>query len=405
MEHKSFEVMTGNKACAWGVKLSRVQVASIYPVTPQTTIGEYIAEFIARGELKCELVNADGELAAQAIVKAASRVGARTFTCTSGPGQLYMHHPMHGTSSGRLPVVMATVHRGNKGMQPDHTDLMSQLWTGWIQWYCENNQEVLDSVIMAYRTAEDKRVRLPIAIGYDGYILSYTAEPVEIPDQSLVDEFLPPYEPIPNILPDKWAEGQARRGGMMAGEVMSMGPDPQAAWRVHHEAILNSKGVIKEVNEEFGKRFGRSYGNGLVEEYRTDGAEAVIVAMGTIASTARVAIDRLRREGKPVGLVKLKTFVPFPTEDFQEIGKRTRAIGMIDRNVCLGLGGAGFGELRRALYDLDERPRILGFYAGLAGAEVRVGDIEKMAEKTLRAARGERVEPIVEWAKLGGGER
>ncbi len=403
MEHKSFEVMTGNKACAWGVKLSRVQVASIYPVTPQTTIGEYIAEFIANGELKCELVNAEGELATQAIVKAASRVGARTFVCTSGPGQLYMHHPMHGTSSGRLPVVMATVHRGNKGMQPDHTDLMSQLWTGWIQWYCENNQEVLDSVIMAYRTAEDKRVRLPIAIGYDGYILSYTSEPVEIPDQASVDEFLPPYEPIPNILPDKWAEAQRGRGaGMMEG-FMSGGGDPQAAWRIHHEAILNSKEVIKEVNEEFGKRFGRKYGNGLVEEYRTDDAEAVVVAMGTIASTARVAIDRMRSEGKPVGLVKLKTFVPFPTEDFQELGKRVRAIGMIDRNVCLGLGGAGFGELRRALYDLDERPKVLGFYAGLAGAEVRVRDIEKMAEKTLKAARGEKVDPIVEWAKLGGG--
>ncbi|MEM2126868.1 MAG: pyruvate ferredoxin oxidoreductase [Candidatus Bathyarchaeia archaeon] len=404
MEHKNFEVMTGNKACAWGVKLSRVQVASIYPVTPQTTIGEYIAEFIAKGELNCELVNAEGELSTQAIVKAASRVGARTFVCTSGPGQLYMHHPMHGTSSGRLPVVMATVHRGNKGMQPDHTDLMSQLWTGWIQWYCENNQEVLDSVIMAYRTAEDKRVRLPIAIGYDGYILSYTSEPVEIPDQAMVDEFLPPYEPIPNILPDKWAEAQTRRGAGMMGDFMSGGADPQAAWRIHHEAILNSKGVIKEVNEEFGKRFGRKYGNGLVEEYRTDDAEAVVVAMGTIASTARVAIDRMRSEGKPVGLVKLKTFVPFPTEDFQELGKRTRAIGMIDRNVCLGLGGAGFGELRRALYDLEERPRILGFYAGLAGAEVRVRDIEKMAEKTLKAARGEKVEPIIEWAKLGGGE-
>jgi len=396
----AFEVMTGNKACAWGVVLSRVQVAAAYPVTPQTTITEYISEFVASGRLKCEFVPVEGELATQAVVKASSRVGARAFVCTSGPGQLYMHHPMHGTSSGRLPVVMATVHRGNKTMQPDHTDLMSQMWTGWIQWYCENNQEVLDSVIMAYKTGEDKRVRLPVALGYDGYILSYTAEPVEIPDQAAVDEFLPPYEPIPNILPDKWAAAQAgRRGGGMGD--FAGARDPQGAWRTHHEAVVNSKNVILEVNEAYGKKFGRKYGNGLVEEYRTEGAEAVIVAMGTIASTARAAIDKVRADGKPVGLVKLKCFVPFPVEDFQRIGRNVHAIGMIDRNVCLGLGGAGHGELKRALYDLDDRPKLLGFHAGLAGAEVRVADIEKMADKTLRAAKGEKVEPLVEWPLLG----
>jgi len=396
-----FEVMTGNKACAWGVVLSRVQVAAAYPVTPQTTITEYISEFVANGQLKCEFVPVEGELATQAVVKAASRVGARAFVCTSGPGQLYMHHPMHGTSSGRLPVVMATVHRGNKSMQPDHTDLMSQMWTGWIQWYCENNQEVLDSVIMAYKTGEDKRVRLPIALGYDGYILSYTAEPVEIPDQAAVDEFLPPYEPIPNILPDKWAAAAqaGRRGG--GGDIMAMARDPQGAWKSHHEAVVNSKNVIMEVNEAYGKKFGRKYGNGLVEEYKTEGAEAIIVAMGTIASTARATIDKMRSEGKPIGLVKLKCFVPFPTEDFQRIGKSVQAIGMIDRNVCLGLGGAGYGELKRALYELDVRPKLLGFYAGLSGAEVRVSDIEKMADKTLKAAKGEKVEPLVEWPLLG----
>jgi len=177
--------------------------------------------------------------------------------------------------------------------------------------------------------------------------------------------------------------------------------DPQGAWRTHHEAVVNSKNVILEVNEAYGKKFGRKYGNGLVEEYRTEGAEAVIVAMGTIASTARAAIDKVRADGKPVGLVKLKCFVPFPVEDFQRIGRNVHAIGMIDRNVCLGLGGAGHGELKRALYDLDDRPKLLGFHAGLAGAEVRVADIEKMADKTLRAAKGEKVEPLVEWPLLG----
>jgi len=391
-----FDVMVGNKACAWGVKLSRVKVMSAFPVTPQTTITEYLSQFVADGEIDGEFVNAEGELATQAIVKASERAGARSFVCCSGPGQLYMHHPMHGTSSGRLPVVMATVHRGNKSMQPDHTDLMSQMWTGWIQWYVENNQEVLDSVIMAYKTAEDKRVRLPIALGYDGYILSYTAEPVEIPDQKDVDEFLPPYEAIPSILPQPGVPQASRGMGGMGG-----GRDPQGAWKTHHEAVVNSKSVIKEVNDAFGKKFGRKYGNGLIEEYRTEGAEAVIVAMGTIASTSKAAIDKLWDEHKPVGLIKLRTFVPFPTEDFQSIGKRVHAIGMIDRNCCLGLGGAGFQNIRDTLYDLSDRPKILGFYAGLSGAEVRVADIVKMADKTLKAARGEKIDSIIEWPLLG----
>ena len=383
------DLLVGNKAIAWGVKLSRVQVASAYPVTPQTTIVQYLAEFVADGELDCEWINVEGELSAQVAVQAASRAGARAFVCTSGPGQLYMHHPMHRTASERLPVVMAVVHRGNKGMQPDHTDLMSQLFTGWMQWYCENNQEVLDTCIIAYRVAEDMKVRLPIAYGSDGYILSYTAEPVEIPDQDEVDDFLPPYKPSPSLLPENYDPSMYawwRRGG-----------DPQDPWRNQHEALLGAKEVIVEVNEEFGKSFGRTYGNGLIEEYRCEDAEAVIVGMGTIASTARAAIDQMREEGNPVGLVKLKCLLPFPDEEFQRIGKEVHAIGMIDRNICLGIGGVGFGYIRSAVYDLEDRPKVLEFHAGLGGKEVRVGDIMKVGEKTLEAARGEKVESLVEW--------
>ena len=385
----SFEVMVGNKATATAVKLARVQVASAFPVTPQTTITEYLSEMVANGELDAEFVNAEGELSTQVIVQAASRVGARTFVCTSGPGQLYMHHPMHQTSSNRLPVVMATVHRGNKGMQPDHTDLMSQTWTGWIQWYVENNQEALDSVLMAYRVAEDKRVRIPVAVGYDGYVLSYTAEPVEIPAQEDVDAWLPPYKPMPSILPDEVDKETIGR--------RFRGRDPQAPWRTHHEAIVSSKEVIKEVNESYGKTFGRKYGNGLTEQYRCEDAEAIMVAMGSIAGTARAAVDRLMDDGKKVGLLKLKCYLPFPIEDFQEYGKKFGAIGMIDRNICLGHGGAGFRLIRNALYELDERPAVLQFHAGLGGKEVMVKDIVKVGEKILSAAKGEKVAPLVEW--------
>ena len=384
--------MVGNKACAWGARLARVQVATAYPVTPQTSINEYMSNFIVQGHHKCEFVNVEGEFSAMGVLKAASRAGARTFCCTAGPGQLYMHQPMHGTSNMRLPIVMATVNRGAKN-GTDHTDIMSQMWTGWLQLYVENNQEILDTIIMAYKVAEDKRVRNPLDVAYEGYLLSYTAEPVEIPDQAEVDEFLPPYEPTPNIMPENFNDTVNRR---------ARGRNPQDNWKMHHEAILGSMEVIKEVNEEFGKRFGRKYGNGLVEEYRCEGAEAIIVAMGTIASSGKVAIDRMRSEGKPIGLVRIKCFLPFPAEDMQRIAKNVKALGMIDRNCLLGHGGAGYGELARNLYSLEERPKLLGFFAGLSSAEVTVADIEKMAEKTLKAAKGEKVEPLIEWPLFVG---
>jgi len=377
----SFEVMVGNKATATAVKLARVQVASAFPVTPQTTITEYLSEMVANGELDAEFVNAEGELSTQVIVQAASRVGARTFVCTSGPGQLYMHHPMHQTSSNRLPVVMAVVHRGNKSMQPDHTDLMSQMWTGWIQLYVENNQEVLDTVLMAYKIAEDERVRIPVAVGYDGYVLSYTAEPVEIPDQGKVDSWLPPYKAIPSFLPGEQDPPSRIR----------------VPWKEHHEIIVNSQKVIMEVNDSYGKTFGRSFGNGLTETYRTEDADAILVAMGSIAGTARAAVDRLWEDGKKVGLVKLKCFLPFPAEDFKVYGEKYRAIGMLDRNICMGHGGAGYRLIRDTLYDLDDRPSVLQFHAGMAGKEVRVDDVYDIGEKILKVAKGGKVSTSVNW--------
>ena len=377
----SFEVMVGNKATATAVKLARVQVASAFPVTPQTTITEYLSEMVANGELDAEFVNAEGELSTQVIVQAASRIGARTFVCTSGPGQLYMHHPMHQTSSDRLPVVMAVVHRGNKSMMPDHTDLMSQMWTGWIQLYVENNQEALDTILMAYKIAEDEGVRIPVAVGYDGYVLSYTAEPVGIPDQGKVDAWLPPYKAIPSYLPSEEAPPSRMR----------------LPWKEHHDIIINSKKVIMDVNDSYGKTFGRSYGNGLTETYRTEDADAILVAMGSIAGTARAAVDRLWEDGKKVGLVKLKCFLPFPVEDFKEYGEKYRAIGMIDRNICMGHGGAGYRLIRDALYDLDDRPSVLQFHAGMAGKEVRVDEVYDIGEKVLKVAKEGKVTTFVNW--------
>ena len=370
MPHK--ELMVGNKAVAYGAKLARIQVTSAYPITPQTTIVQYLAEFVANGELDAKFIEVESEISAMISMQGASFGGARTFTATSGPGLHYMHHPMYGC---RQPIVMAVVHRGAKSMQPDHTDLMAQRDTGWINLYCEDNQEVLDTTIMAYKIAEDERVNLPVVLGMDGYILSYTPEPVEIPDQADVDKFLPPYKPKTGLGdPLPYAEWKAAQTPGSYGT--------QGAWIEHHEHMLESKKVINEVDEAFFKAFGRKYG-GLYEEYKCEDADAVVIAMGTIASTARATITKLQEERHKVGLIKLKTFRPFPGVELREIAKKYKAIGVIDRNVSLGSGGVVFNELRGALYDMDERPNVVGFHTGMAGKEVTPDHIKHIAKKTL----------------------
>ena len=382
----SYEVMVGNKAAATAVKLARVQVASAFPITPQTTITQYLSEMYANGEWDFDFVNVEGELSSQVVVQAASRVGARTFTCTSGPGLLYMHHPMQQTGTNRLPVVMAVVHRNYRGMQPDHSDLMSQQWTGWGHQYVEHAQEVLDSLLMAYKVAEDPRVRIPIAVGYDGYVLSYTAEPVDIPDQAEVDEWLPPYKPIPSILPDEVDPSTFARGW---GE-----GDPQMPWKIHHEAVLKIEDVLKETMDSFEKTFGRRYGNGMIQEYMMEDIDCAIVAMGTIAGTCKAAVEKMQSEGKRVGLIKLRSFIPFPYNDFKKLAKNLDAIAVVDRSICPGKGGPVFGKLRDVLYDMEERPKILQFHAGLGGKEVRTHDFEMIGDKVLSAAKGGKEEQV-----------
>lgn len=376
----SYEVMVGNKAAATACKLARVQVASAFPITPQTTITQYLSEMYANGEWDFDFVNVEGELSSQVVVQAASRVGARTFTCTSGPGLLYMHHPMQGTGSGRLPVVMAVVHRSYKAMQPDHSDLMSQQWTGWGHQYVEHAQEVLDSLLMAYKVAEDPRIRIPIAVGYDGYVLSYTAEPVEIPEQSLVDEWLPPYKPMPSILPDEVDPSTFARGWGSR--------DPQDPWKTHHEAILKIEDVLKETMDSFEKQFGRRYGNGMIQEYMMEDVDCAIVAMGTIAGTCKAAVEKMQAEGKRVGLIKLRSFIPFPYDDFKRLAKKLDGLAVVDRSICPGKGGPAFSKIRDVLYDMEERPKILQFHAGLGGKEVRTHDFEMIGDKILNYAKG-----------------
>jgi pyruvate ferredoxin oxidoreductase alpha subunit len=271
-------------------------------------------------------------------------------------------------------------------MQPDHSDLMSQQWTGWGHQYVEHAQEVLDSLLMAYKVAEDPRVRIPIAVGYDGYVLSYTAEPVEIPEQSLVDEWLPPNKPIPSILPDEVDPSTFARGWG--------GGDPQMPWKIHHEAILKIEDVLKETMDSFEKTFGRRYGNGMIETYMMEDAECAIVAMGTIAGTAKAAVEKMQKEGKKVGLIKLRSFIPFPYKDFQAWAKKLDGFAVVDRSICPGKGGPAFGKIRDVLYDMEERPKLLQFHAGLGGKEVRTHDFEMIGDKILNYVKGGKEDQI-----------
>ncbi|MEM3703517.1 MAG: transketolase C-terminal domain-containing protein, partial [Candidatus Bathyarchaeia archaeon] len=388
------KVISGNEAIAHGVRLSKVQVIPIYPITPQTTIAEYLAHFIANGELKAELIHVEGEHSAMSACYGAELVGARTFTATCSHGLAYMHEPMAQVTAYRLPIVMAVTNRRLGSLHsnlPDYSDTMPERDSGWIQFYLESNQEALDTVIQAYRIAEDPRVKLPFMICIDGFYLSYSNEPVEIPDQEDVDEFLPPYK-ADHIIMDPTVRFET--------PLLSIPSDLMLTYeRLYCNAMERAKEVIVQVNEEFKRRFGRSYG-GLLEQYECEDAEVVLITMGSMTTSARRAVDKLRKENVKIGLIRIRSFRPFPTEEMKKIVNNVDSIGVVDRAVARGVGGGGgplFADVKAAIYDMDKKPTILNFIAGISGKDVTVKDFEYMARKVLNAAKGGGAEMTVEF--------
>jgi len=385
-------MMEGNEAAAWAVKLSRVEVIPVYPITPQTELISHIASMIARGEMEAQYIKVEGEHTAMAAATAASTAGARVFTASAAQGIVFMEEALWMPPGRRLPVVMCMVNRAIAplgGLRPDHNDSLLQRDTGWIQLYCENSQEVLDTIIQAYRIGEDSRVYLPVAPCYDGYFVSATATPTTVPDQEEVDAFLPPYKhEMYSLMPEDykprpWQANIAK-----------------ARYEVQ-QAMERSKEVIEEVDDEYAKRFGRSY-DGLLEEYACDGVEAVLVTMGSMTGTARDVIDEMQAEGKKIGLVKLRCFRPFPTEELRKLAKKYHALGIVDRNTSYGSAGGGIVamEAARALYPLNDRPLLLNFHVGLGGSDVTMRQIRYMADGVLEAHEKGRVEKEVEWVEL-----
>ena len=393
MSDKEFtRMMDGNEAAAWGAQRSRAEVVPAYPITPQTELISTIANLIDDGTMKAQYIKVEGEHTAMATACGASAAGARVFTASSSQGVAFMEEALWMPPGLRLPIVMCFVNRSLAplgSLRPDHNAAMMQRDNGWLQLYCENSQEVLDTVIMSFKIAEHKDIYLPVGPCYDGYFVSATAMPTTVPDQSLVDEFLPPYKHEMYSLHPSDYRKPAREPNFA-----------KARYEVE-KAHQRAKKVIEDVEKEYGKVFGRSY-DGLIEEYNCEDADAVIITMGSMTGTARDVIDEMRADGKKIGLVKLRSFRPFPLEEFREIGKKYKAIAMVDRNNSYGSGGGGIVsmELARALYSMDERPLLLNFHVGLGGSDVTLRQIEYMADKTLEAAKKGEVPEVVDWVEF-----
>jgi pyruvate/2-oxoacid:ferredoxin oxidoreductase alpha subunit len=370
------KILMGNHAVSYGAMLSKVDVIAAYPITPQTQVVEELSEICADGRLNARFIKVESEHSAMAAVVGASQAGVRAFTATSSQGLALMHEVLHWAGGGRLPIVMANI---NRAMGPgwnvwaDQNDSLSQRDTGWMQVYCESNQEVLDWTIIAFKVAET--VKLPFMINLDAFFLSHTYEAVDIPDQEAVDEFLPKELLSPRV---DLEDPRAFCALITPAQYMEVRFKLQ-------QAMEEAKRVINEVGRDFGKRFGRPYSmiNGLFLE----DAEIVLVTSGTANGTARVAVHELRKEGVPVGQLKVNVFRPFPTEEVRDALAGAAKVAVVDRNFSWGHGGIFAQELKAALYNAQHRPQVYGYIAGLGGRDITPDTIRNIVRKTEETDR------------------
>jgi pyruvate/2-oxoacid:ferredoxin oxidoreductase alpha subunit len=362
------DFMTGNHGVANAVKLCRTPFIAAYPITPQTAIYEKLSEWEASGLLKGVMMRTESEHSAMAACIAASLTGVRTFTATSSQGLALMHEMLHFAAGCRAPVVMANVNRllaAPWGFWADQLDSLSQRDTGWIQFYCENGQESLDTVIQAYRIAE--QVFLPVMISLEAFFVSHFMEVVDLPEQEQVDRFLPPLD-----LPHKF---DIDKPGFLVPVVSS------ELYRKYKHMAQGSMDSVKEVaakvDQEFKNEFGRGYG--IVEPVMVEDAEIVLVTAGSITSTTRMVVRDLRKQGHKIGLLKIRLFRPFPVEAARDALKGKKKIAVIDRNISLGSGGIFCQELRAALIHSPDHPLTYSYIAGVGGTDVTPEVIQKIA--------------------------
>jgi pyruvate ferredoxin oxidoreductase alpha subunit len=389
-------LITGSEAIAVACKLADVDVITAYPIRPYDTVMQYVAKLVANGELDCEYIVAESEHSQFEIVKHASTVGARVFCGSSGVGWMYAFEALTVTPALRIPMVAMV---GNRALDDpgafgvEHNDALAVRDLGWQLVWVDNAQEALDTALIAYRVAEDRRVFLPCAISCDGAFLTHSQGLVKIPPADKVKAFLPRYD----------------RGDLLLhpDNPITVAPQVNEDWlmeirRQTAAAMDRSPGVIREAYADFERIFGRRYGNPFFEEYETEDADVVLVGMGTLSTPVRVAIREMRRQGKKVGFVRVRWFRPFAAEELAATLSRFCAVGVIDRDFSLGSpyrSGVLATEVRTSLYGAATRPPVLGFICGLGGREVTVPDVKAMAESALAAAEG-KAQPPTQWIGL-----
>ena len=383
-------IMTGNEAVAVGVKLARVKFISAYPITPQTTIVEKLATMIANRELDSRYVEVESEHSAMAAIMSSELAGVRSYTATSSQGLLYMHEMLHWAAGQRLPLVMSVVNRAIGppwNIWSDQSDTMSQKDTGWMQVYCESNQEAMDTIIMGYKIAEDHNILLPLMSMEDAFVLSHTSEPVSIPDQKAVDAFLPELD-LDFSIDTEHPRGYGSYS-TPDGPFMELKKDMR-------DSMTKSRDAIVKVTDEFSEAFGRDY-SGLVEKYMMEDAEYALIASGSLASTGKYVVQKMREKGQKVGLIRIRFYRPFPDDEIFRATRNLKALGVLDRSVSFGTGGNTYIEVASSLYGRSTVP-LFGFTACIGGRDVKVEQIEGMLN-TLKTGK-----PGKYWINVKGGD-
>jgi pyruvate/2-oxoacid:ferredoxin oxidoreductase alpha subunit len=378
-EQNKAVLLTGNQAIAWGARLSRPRVVPVYPITPQTPVLEQLTEFQAEGSFDAEIITPESEHSVMSACIPASLVGMRVFTATASQGLLLMHELLHYASGARAPIVMANVNRtvaSPWAFWPDQTDSLAQRDTGWIQYFVESAQEALDTVIQAYRVAE--QVLVPTMVNLDAFYVSHAMEPVHIPSQEVVDVYLPAFDP-----PHKLDTDKVESWGNVISQEMFFRHRQDLG-----EAMARVPTLTAQADHEWAQLTGRSYG--VIERYRCDGARTVIVTMGSMCGTARDAVDLLREAGQDVGLVKVRLFRPLPAAALRQALVGVEDAVVLDRNYSPGHGGVLHQELRAALYGGNVTPRVHGLLAGVGGVNVSPIKIVEFVNQTRHA------EPLAE---------
>ena len=378
-------LLTGNAAAAWGARLADVDYIPAFPITPQTEIIELLAQWCADGDMPARFVTMDSEHSMLTAAGAAAAAGARVFTATSSQGLLYGFEMLYSIAGWRVPLVLVNVSRGLSSpitLEADHNDILSARDSGFLQIHAETCQEVLDSILMAYRLAEDERVMLPVLVNLDGFTLSFTREPVERPAPEAVADFLPTYQPNHAFI--RGERPMAQGTAVLGGAIYSYFRYQQ------HLAQVNALEAHQDVAAAFEAQFGRGYG--LVEPFQLDDADYVLVMSNAFATKGKAAVQRLRARGVKAGLLRLRVLRPFPAAHIADALQGRKAVAVIDQNLAPGLGGITYQEIAAALYGHAAAPPLLSVIGGLGGKEISAAEFEAVFDDMARAAAGSHID-------------